>query len=105
MKKLNFIILLFGLFNFTLAANITIHHGIRAEVFPAKHAISVVDTLTLPWQVVPPTIEFNLHSGLVVNSLTPGVEVILLKANLSGKDTGMDVEAPEVLEQIGRAHV
>ena len=92
-QLLNISLLVLGIAGANLAESI-VYHGLSVEIFPAKKAITVTDTLHLPQELLSPKLAFSLHSGLHVECLTPNVTLTMSGHKLPVNDVGMDLESP-----------
>ena len=100
MKKILVSVLLLIAANGLLASSAFLHHGLFVKLFPNKHALTVVDTLTFSQNQLQKSLQFTLHAGLKLTVLTPDISLKVIKKNIAGSDLGMDVEAPEVLARV-----
>lgn len=59
--------------NLSYSNDITkIHHDLNVRLYPEENRLAVIDTITIP-EGFQREFYFNLHSGLIVSSRTPGV--------------------------------
>ncbi|MCD6379007.1 peptidase M28, partial [bacterium] len=69
-----------------------IHHELSLSIDPEKHFVDATDRITLPEEMVSPSMTFMLVGDLDVASKTPGVTLELVESQMKTDDVGMDRE-------------
>jgi len=93
MSKRSFVLILVVFLVYPiLGSRGNVHHKVKARIDPSTHSLEAIDTVTIPGNMAGKGVHFLLIKDLQVESLTPGVEIRRINANIVTEDFGMDVE-------------